>query len=386
MVKSMWQQAPENTLESLRHGIQFNDGIEFDIRLTQDGELIIHHDTKISVPPQKRPNSYSWVENHTLEELTSLGFLSFRSMLEDKHIQNEWRDKGKIGCIELKRPHPHALYGGGVFGKKQHISHVSTMMEKCESLLKEFEIPSNNTVYYSFHTGMKSSVQLSGTGRPWAELVPYLPPFGNYYSTRMRGSFQFLTTSIARLIESHRRAGASMSPCTIDYFIPPLSLIPLGYSGGLHGAKAARLSANQRGFPIYVWPTELKVEHDLLAAGLTGLTDCSDPEVTWLPSGHLRWNQPGTCPLDATQQQTLEEATQENHREILRELQSETTPWSECDAQRRSELVKMWRKKWMWEDSTSDIIERSKEAAPPWEAVRLIGHRGSGKTSSPVLK
>lgn len=386
MVKFMWQQAPENTLESLRYGIQSNDGIELDIRMTQDGELIIHHDSEVSVPTSRLPHPYSWVENHTLDELTSFGFPSFRSILEDTQLQAEWRDKGKIGCVEFKRPHPRALYGGGVFGKKQHISHVATMMEKTEALLKEFEIPSENTVYYSFHKGMKSSIQSSGAQRPWAALAPYIPPFGTHFTKRMRGSGQFLLTSIARLIESNRRAGASMTPCAIEYFIPPLSRIPIGHAGGLYGAKAARLSANQRGFPIYVWPTPLDLEHDLLAAGLTGLTDCSDPEVSWLPSGHLRWTHPATRPLDATQQQTLENATQENHKEISRELQNETVPWAECDLQRRSELVEMWRKKWMWENSVSDILENSKNTSPPWEAIRLIGHRGSGKTSRPVIK
>ena len=386
MVKFMWQQAPENTVESLRHGIQVNDGIEFDVRMTQDGELIIHHDANVSVPQSKLPHDSSWVENHTLEELNSLGFPSFRSMLEDAGIRKEWSEQGKMGCVEFKRPHPSALYGGGVFGKRQHISHVSAMMEKTESLLKEFEIPSENTVYYSFHKGMKASVQSSGSVRPWAELMPYIPPFGTHFTKRMRGSIQFFATSIARLIKSHRRSGASMAPCAIDYFMPPTSHIPLGFAGGLHGAKAARLSANQRGFPIYVWPTSLDVEHDVLAAGLTGLTDCSDPNVTWLPSGHARWNQPGTLPLDALQQQTLEQATKENHKEILHELQSETVPWLECDASRRSELVEMWRKKWMWDKSTSEILEESSSASPPWEAIRLIGHRGSGKTSRPVLE
>ena len=385
-MKVMWQQAPENTLESLRHGIQSNDGIEFDVRMTRDGELIIHHDAEVSVPTQQLPHAYSWVENHTLDELTSLGFLSFRSMLEDTQLQTEWRDKGKMGCVEFKRPHPRALYGGGFFGKKQHISHVALMMEQTELLLKEFEIPSENTVYYSFHTGMGPSVQSSGVGRPWAALAPYVPPFGTHHTKRMRGLTQFFTTSIARLIESNRRAGASMTPCAIEYFIPPMSRIPLGYAGGLYGAKAERLSSRQRGFPIYVWPTPLDLEHDVLAAGLSGLTDCSDPENSWLPSGHLRWTHPATRPLDAIQQQTLEKATHDNHKEILHQLQYETTPWSECDLQRRNELVEMWRKKWKWEESTSSLLERSNDATPPWEAIRLIGHRGSGKTSRPVFK
>ncbi len=382
----MWQQAPENTLESLRHAIQHNDGIEFDVRLTQDEELIIHHDSTISVPEHKMPHSFSWTENHTLEELTSLGFVSFREMLEDSAIHSEWANKGKMGCIEFKRPHPRALHGGGFFGKKKHTAHVASMMRKTESLLKEFEVPSGNTVYYSFHRGMKSSIQSAKSERPWAELVPYVPPFGNHYTKRLRASAEFFTTSIARLIRTHRRSGASMSPCAIEYFLPPRSHIPLGYAGGLHGAKAKRLSAQQRGFPIYVWPTSLDVEHDLLSAGLTGLTDCSDPNRTWLPSGHARWTQPATRPLDAAQQHTLNQATEENHEAVLRELQSETTPWSECDASRRTELIGMWRKKWKWEQSVSSIREKSTAASPPWESIRLIGHRGSGKTSRPVLE
>ncbi|RPG70891.1 MAG: hypothetical protein CBC59_002230 [Euryarchaeota archaeon TMED99] len=382
----MWEQAPENTLESLRHAIQHNDGIEFDVRLTQDQELVIHHDGKVSVPKEMQPHSFSWTENHTLEELTSLGFISFRSMLEDAQLRSEWVEHGKMGCIEFKRPHPRALYGGGFFGKKQHISHVATMMEKTESILKEFEVPSENTVYYSFHTGMKSSIHSSKVQRPWAELVPYVPPFGNYYTKRMRSGTQFFLTSLSRLIKSHRRSGASMSPCAVEYFLPPQSLIPLGYSGGLYGAKAARLSALQRGFPIYVWPTELRIEHDLLSAGLTGLTDCSDPNTTWLPSGHARWTQPATRPLDAVQQQKLDQATHENHLEILRELKMETCPWAECDDERRRELVTLWRKKWQWENPRNSILQQSTGASPPWESIRLIGHRGSGKTSRPVFK
>ena len=46
----MWKPAPENTLESLRHAIQMHDGIEFDLRLTKDKEVVIQHDGNVSVP------------------------------------------------------------------------------------------------------------------------------------------------------------------------------------------------------------------------------------------------------------------------------------------------------------------------------------------------
>ncbi|NJE62362.1 glycerophosphodiester phosphodiesterase family protein [Thermococcus sp. 21S7] len=34
----------ENTLPAFRRALKYADGIEFDIRLTGDGKLVIHHD------------------------------------------------------------------------------------------------------------------------------------------------------------------------------------------------------------------------------------------------------------------------------------------------------------------------------------------------------
>ena len=72
----MPQQAPENTLESLIHGMSLFDAIEFDIRLTVDEQVIIHHDREVSVSPSKRENRSQFVEDWTLDELTELGFCS----------------------------------------------------------------------------------------------------------------------------------------------------------------------------------------------------------------------------------------------------------------------------------------------------------------------
>ena len=137
--------------------------------------------------------------------------------------------------------------------------------------------------------------------------------------------------------------------------------------------------------PTYVWPTKPTVEHDLLRAGLTALTDHADPGLTWLPSGHARWRQPGVRPLLDEEWDALEGTTEANHRERIEELESETPLWSECDRSRRTELVAQWRKRWRWATSTEDLLERFGGATPPSQAPRMIGHRGSGKTSRPVL-
>ena len=131
------------------------------------------------------------------------------------------------------------------------------------------------------------------------------------------------------------------------------------------------------------WPT--KTLSNLLRAGLTALTDHADPGLTWLPSGHARWRQPGVRPLLDEEWDALEGATEANHRDRIAELESETPLWSECDRSRRTELVAQWRKRWRWAASTEDLLERFGGATPPSQAPRMIGHRGSGKTSRPVL-
>ena len=69
-----WVQPPENTLSSLRHGISTCDGIELDLRITADKELIIHHDSKVSVEKSLLGDANPYVESWDLAELEKLGF------------------------------------------------------------------------------------------------------------------------------------------------------------------------------------------------------------------------------------------------------------------------------------------------------------------------
>lgn len=386
-VRTVWKAAPENTLESLRHAIQMHDGIEFDLRLTKDHEVIIHHDANVSVPKEKLGAGKHWVENHTLDELEAFGFCSFRTLIADSIVQSEWRDNGKMGCVELKRPHPKSNVGGGYLGVSQHKNYITQLIDAADEILNEFEIPNENTVFYAFHRGMGSSIKTSTTNRPWAELLPYIPPFGNRTTKRLRALPQFITHSFSKLVQSHSGSGASMIPAAIEYFVPPINKLPFGRKVGLSGKGAEHLKSVQGGFPVYVWPTKLDVEHRLLAAGLTGLTDHADPDLTWLPSGHARWTQPASLPLDSKQTNLLQSATKTTHVDVLKELKQEVTPWIECNKSERLKLIQIWSKRWSWGEMPQQILNVISEDSnsPPWQAVRLIGHRGSGKTPRPVL-
>ena len=380
-----WRAPPENTLESLRHAIVHFDGIEFDVRITADGHLVVHHDREVSVPPPLIEGRPLWVEEWSLADLEGLGFLSFEALLDDAVVQREWVEHGKMGCVEIKRPHPKASSGGGYRGRKQHNQHVATAMKLAEAALDQREIPAMNTVFYAFHKGMPDSAALSATNRPWAALIPYIPPYGTRTTQRLQAFPQYLTTPFRRLVNRHQRQGSSMLPCAVEYVQAGTKHLAFGRHVGLNGNGYHRLNRARRGMATYVWPTRPELEHAMLRAGMTGLTDHADPNLTWLPSGQPRWRQPGTRPLTEDEWQTLLLAKEGNHRTVLKELEAGVPTWSQADDERKRRLVTEWKERWRWPSEVETVLQQHTEATPPWAAPRLIGHRGCGKTSRPVL-
>ena len=176
-----------------------------------------------------------------------------------------------------------------------------------------------------------------------------------------------------------------MLPCAIEYFENPTRHLPLGRHVGLTGPALHRLTSARKGMPTYVWPTKPDIEHHLLRAGMSALTDYADPELTWLPSGHARWRQPALRPLLESEWSTLQNATHEQHRGVVKELEEQVPRWSECDSARRRTLIGEWSKRWKWEEDIEGTLTRFQNATPPASAPKMIGHRGSGKTSRPVL-
>ena len=63
--------APENTLEAFKLAINEEaDGIELDVQLTKDKELVVIHDETID----RTSNGKGYVKDYTLEELKKLNF------------------------------------------------------------------------------------------------------------------------------------------------------------------------------------------------------------------------------------------------------------------------------------------------------------------------
>ncbi|MED5291417.1 MAG: glycerophosphodiester phosphodiesterase family protein, partial [Candidatus Thermoplasmatota archaeon] len=309
----MYHPAPENSLNSLVHGMELFDAIEFDVRLTKDDQVIIHHDRKVSVNPKLRQGRSPLVEDWELDELLELGFCSLEMLLEHSRIQQAVQEQGKVMVVESKRPSYNVKRSGGWFAKNKHDMHMGATMRRVEELLDQYEIPQQSTVHYAFHKSMKEAARLGEIQRNWSTLLPMVRPFAGRKTHRALAFPEFFTTSFARLMKKHQRNASPMLPCAIEYLTWPTNRIPLGKTVGLRGKSLERLTKIRQGFPVYLWPVSAKIEHAVLNAGLSVLTDASDPAMTWLPSGHTRWTQPATLPLDETQYMRLKNATKEDH-------------------------------------------------------------------------
>lgn len=63
--------APENTLDAFQKAVEMGaDGIELDVQMTKDSELVVIHDETID----RVSNGKGWVKDYTYEELKKINF------------------------------------------------------------------------------------------------------------------------------------------------------------------------------------------------------------------------------------------------------------------------------------------------------------------------
>ena len=374
-----WTQPRENSVAGICEAINRFDGVEFDLRMTADGGVIIHHDREVEASPEVvagLPSKY--VENNTLDDLMELGFENIDDLLSRSDFIDRLSEQACVACIELKVPHPSSGKGGGWFWSSAKF--MSELLAKVDQRLDEHGIPIANTVFYSFHRRMWKVGRMAKSSRHVATLRPIVPPYGSITVQRLRSIPQFMTMPLSRLVRWHRWDKSPMIPCALEYLIPPTSSLTMGLPVGLEGRRLARLRRLSKGLPLYVWPGYIELESKLLDAGLTPITDCADPELFTLPCGQARWTRPATQPLDDNWQHQLSTSSSDQHREIVGQAQGELPYWHEMGDGERRAILSRWRERFAWRRDLDSLVADSSGVSMPWEAVRIIGHRGCGKT------
>ena len=366
-----WVRPRENTVEALVYGMKESDGVELDLRLTQDQRLVLHHDAKTEFG--------EYPECLTLDELPEY-VEPIEKLLENKDFIRRWTEEGAFTCIELKPPHPSSGKAGGWLNGKGKEEHMIQMIENLQELLKPIEISDSSTVIYSFDPKIISASRKIKTNLKFSRLRPNIRQWGNWTTQRIVATPSFLANSLPRLMDKQRKEGSPMLPCSLQYLKGIESNINIGRTVGLEGKKLERLTKYRKGYPVYVWPSKSDSERLLLDAGLTGLTDDLSPNSVTLDTGHARWTKPATQPLTDEIRKDLDNTPKEEHYKKISELKKEVSPWHQLSDHERDNFVENWSKRWLWEREKSILSKETTSSSLPWEVSRIIGHRGTGKS------
>ena len=139
----VFQQPPENTHASLVQAMQSMDGVEFDLRLTADDQVVVHHDHTVSVSEELLDGRPRVVEEWDLAELENLGFCSFEKLMSDRDWLVPWQEHSKVACLEIKRCLPEI--------EKEPTNRMARIMQLASEMVDEAGIHNEAAVFYAFH-------------------------------------------------------------------------------------------------------------------------------------------------------------------------------------------------------------------------------------------
>ena len=368
-----WKQPSQNSIDAIAHGMIFADGSEFDVRLTIDGELALHHNARIELEGAKEGLNPYVEQNHS-DDLRAAGFDIFSDLIEDSRIKSSWINGCATACIEIKRPHPKAKITGSYFNRQGMTEHVSKIMRNIEEQLSPLDIPERNTVIYSFDPETMEAHKLSKIKIPAAQINPSIRPWGPAPIRRAMALPSFGKRTVLGMVEHWKEIGCPVLPLALKHLYSWSKYLHLGKTYSFKGKSMIQLNKERRGFPIHVWPTPMEIEKDIIAGGFTALSDLMDPTIIRTPQGQTRWLKPGTQPLDEDLEQKMNGLSSDENAKHLMKLASERPSWANLDLKERQEVIDRLGRKLSWPEIKAD------DGSPPWEIPRFIGHRGAGKT------
>ena len=364
-----WKQPEENSIDALQHGILFGDGVEFDLRLDGDGELVIFHD---EFAPGESPIMERCVENLPTDYLKSSGIPTLRDLLSNREFTESWKSGGKTVDIEFKLPHPSTKIGT--------MDYLSKIMGELEAALEPLDLPDRSTVVSSFSPKIGEASKSSGFSIPVIRLMPHIRSWGRFWRLkRVVAVPHFARTTVKGITSRLRKEGMESIGMTLDYLVGWPRLVHPGIPVGLQGRGLSRFLEARKGMGAFVWPAPLKHEDAMLNAGISLVSDDMDPTVLVKPDGTPRWPRPASQPLDEEWSKSILGASPLERGDIMREAFSSLPMWEDIESERKRRIIEEQATRMLWPGSTEKWV-RLAEDGLPWGSPRIIGHRGSGST------
>ena len=364
-----WEQLKENSLEALVHGMNFSDGVEFDIRMDNDGELVIFHDEFV---PGEGRIAERCIENMSTSELRSRGVVVFEDLVSERDFVESWCVAGKTVDIEIKIPHPVTKIGTDQY--------LGSIMEKLEEAIEPLDLPKRTTIVSSFSPRISPVAKSAEFGIPVTRLMPRIRPWGRYWRLkRIVAMPHFASTSVPSMANNFRDEGMESIGMALDYLVGWTRFVSPGSVVGIRGAGLEKLHKSLKGMGAFVWPAPLEMEDELIEAGISLVSDNLNPDVLVKPDGSIRWPRPASQPLDEEWKEIFDSAPVEEYGELFEEASGSLPYWSELGANLRTEIVVKRGRSSYWSGSEEKWGKEAEEGLP-WGCPRIIGHRGAGKT------
>tara|TARA_B100000945_G_scaffold316482_1_gene317502 strand:+ start:810 stop:1922 length:1113 start_codon:yes stop_codon:yes gene_type:complete len=364
-----WEQPRENSIEAIKHGIQFGDGVEFDLRVDADGEFVIFHD---EFAPGSEPMLERCVEELPTDYLKSVGIATLDDLISNREFTDSWQSGGKTVDFEFKLPHPSTNI--------ETLGHLGSMMENLEESLEVLDLPERSTVVSSFSPKIGRASKSVSFGIPVTRLMPHIRAWGRFWRLkRVVAVPHFMRTTVKGMTSRLRKEGMESIGMALEYLVGWPRYVHPGLPVGLQGRGLRRFFEARRGMGALVWTSPLKYEDALINAGVSLVSDNMDPTVFEKPDGTPRWPRPGSQPLDDEWKKRIGVAGSEERGDVIGEAASSLPMWDEMEMSRKRKIVEEQGERMLWRGSKEDWANLA-EGGLPWGSPRIIGHRGSGAT------
>lgn len=351
------------------HGMNFSDGVEFDLRMANDGSLVIYHDEFV---PGSGAIKERCIENLSSAELKSQGIVPFGDLIAEKVFTESWQYGGKTVDIEFKVPHPVT--------RKLVDGYLGSMMSKLEDDLEEMDLPEGSTLVSSFSPRIFKAAKTSQFSLPVTRLMPHIRSWGRYWKVKRAVAMpHFARSSIHGIARYLRKNNTNIMGIAVEYLSGWTRWINPGVPVGIKGRGRDRLLSALGGMGVFAWPAPLELEEALIGSGISLVSDEMDPNVIERPDGGFRWPRPASQPLEGDWVKRIENSSDGERSDLIEEARSSVASWGEIGEKRRRELIIDQGNKMRWVGSEEKWTDNIGDGIP-WGMSRIIGHRGSGKT------
>lgn len=192
----------ENTVAAVVAAFKDYDGCEFDVRLTKDGELVLHHNSRYKGRPV-------WeLDRHALR-----GVDAFEDLLSDERIVGGVNEDGKTLWIELKE--------GSRRGFGRDDGYIKETAEAVKGALKDSGLEKNNIRLISFQPLLLKPIR----GFKRLPIVPFT--YGAYDSGikhRTLRTYVHILTPLRGHIERAKEQGFAGILFSNRFFKAPFSI------------------------------------------------------------------------------------------------------------------------------------------------------------------